>query len=92
MVSKSIDEGLLRRIQTFVANHINSHRLTAVTAGGVEPEDVYILAFSRILGNWQAVATVEDTSVGYYQLSHDGSLDQTIVTVYHTEFTEEAIV
>lgn len=94
MISKSIDEGLLHRIQTFVANDINDRKILSDEGGilTVTPERVYILAFSRILSNWQAVASVADHSVGYYQLSHDGSINETLCTIYQAIHVAEAIV
>lgn len=94
VVSKSIDEGLLSRIQVFVSNHINSRKLECEDSEllVVQPEDVYILAFSRILGNWQAVAAIEDFGVGYYQLSHDGTIDETIYNIYFRAYTGEAVI
>lgn len=95
VVSKSIDEGLLNRIQVFVANHITSRKLETESGELLEvaPEEVYILAFSRILGNWQAVAAIEDFGVGYYQMSHDGAIGQTIYTVYfRAPITGEAVL
>lgn len=99
MVSKAIDEGLLVRIQTFVASDIN-HRRAAVLTGDedeqkpelVLPENVYILGFARILNNWQAIATVDDKRVGFYQITHEGTLNQTIACIYQKELTFEAIV
>lgn len=95
MVSQSIDEGLLFRIQAYVATDINRRRAVDILEGKaktIQPEEVYILSFSRILNNWQAVAGIEDTSVGFYQISHDGSTGQTIAAVYHKETSTEAII
>lgn len=84
MVSKAIDAGLIERIQNYVANDINSK---IVMTGSdekhkVQPEDVYILDFTRILNNWQTIATAEADISSFYKIVHDGDHDQTIVTIY----------
>lgn len=84
MVSKAIDTGLIERIQNYVANDINSK---IVMTGSdekmkVQPSDVYVLSFERILNNWQAIATAEADISSFYKIVHDGDHDQTIVTIY----------
>lgn len=94
MVSKAIDEGLLLLIQTYVANDINKKIVMEGrdAAWKVAPQDVYILSFTRILNNWQATATAEADASGFYQLTHDGGLNKTLVKIYLQQFAQEAII
>lgn len=85
MVSKAIDEGLLKRIQAYVANDINS-KIVMQHEDDLEHEistdQVFILSFERILNNWTATATAETEVSSFYKLVHDGTNNLTIVTIY----------
>lgn len=94
MVSKAIDEGLVRRIQRYVANDINSKIVMGSMEKHLEvkPEDIYIVSFERILNNWTALATAEEGMAGFYRLVHDGTHEMTIVTIYLQQGLQQAII
>lgn len=90
MVSKAIDEGLLRRIQKYVANDINSR--TPPEEVKIKSEDVFVLSFSRVLNNWKAFATTDLVDAGHYDLVHDGLSGVTIANVYRKHSVQQAII
>lgn len=94
MVSQAIDEGLVSRIQNYVANDINSKFPIDDTRGRhVLPKDISVVYFVRVLENWKAYATTSAVpGIGRYELIHDGSLNKTLVNVFPEPTTQQAIV
>lgn len=82
MVSQALADGLLNRIQKYVARDMNK-RIPMEGSDKeyeVKPEDIFINSFARIQNNWQAVVSARGVSSGYYVITHNGSLN--ISTVY----------
>lgn len=93
MVSKAIDEGLLERIQSYVSNDINSKLPPGIDEKHkTKSNQVYIVQFSRILNNWQALCSVEEEVNCYYALTHDGDSEKTIVRVFALRSLHEAVI
>lgn len=94
MVTKAIDEGLLRRIQNYVAVDVNSKLLP--NEEPILPQDVYITLFSRVLNNWKAFVAIEQTLSGgealVYEIVHDGLSGLTLAKVFRLHSTQEAII
>lgn len=94
MVTRAIDEGLLRRIQNYVAVDINSKLPTSEDK--ILPEDVSITLFSRVLNSWKAFASTEKPLPGgeilVYELVHDALTDRTLAKVFRLNSTQEAII
>lgn len=93
MVSRAIDERLLERIQAYVSNDVNS-KLPPIASekAKVQPSEVSVVHFTRILNNWQALCSIENEPVIYYALTHDGTNEQTIVRKFTLRSTQEAII
>lgn len=95
MVSRAISEGLIARIQKYVANDLNS-KIPVAEKGDqnklVDPERVYILAFSRLLTSWSAVAVSHLKPELFYEIVHDGTANVTLVNVYQKKTTQQAII
>lgn len=96
MVSRAVDEGLVERIQRYVANDLNS-KIPPTEPGQkseprVDPDHVYVLAFSRILDSWSAWAVSHLQPDCYYEIVHNGSTGVTLVNVYHKKTTQPAII
>lgn len=94
MVSQAIDEGLVSRIQNYVANDINSKFPIDDTRGRyVRPRDISVVYFVRVLENWKAYATTSEVpGVGRYELIHDGTSNKTLVNVFPEPTTQQAII
>lgn len=92
MVSKAIDEGLLSRIQQYVANDLNSRIPPDSTEDRVRPANVYVIRFTRVLGNWEAVAVAHIFPEIFYEISHDGVTDTNIANVFTKRTTQPAII
>ena len=94
MVSQAIDEGLVSRIQNYVANDINSKFPIDDTRGRhVRPRDISVVYFVRVLENWKAYATTSAVpGVGRYELIHDGTSNKTLVNVFPEPTTQQAII
>lgn len=84
VVSQALADGLLNRIQNYVARDINK-RIPMEGSDAefqVKPDDIFINSFSRIQNNWQAVVSARGVNSGYYVLSHNGSLNVTTVYIF----------
>lgn len=93
MVSKAINEGLLARIQAYVATDMNSKLSPDMDdSHKVDPKQVHVVQFSRILNNWQALCAVEEELNSYYALTHDGDSNTTLIRVFGLRSVHEAIV
>lgn len=94
MVSQAIDEGLLHRIQRYVADDINSRIPMEGTDAKfkLRPADIYILSFERVLNSWKAVATAQLDVPSYYEIVHDGGRNTTLVNIYMKYATNPAII
>lgn len=93
MVSKAIDSGLIERIRAYVSNDINSKLPPDIgPQAKIDATDVYVVQFTRVLNNWQALCSVEEAMNCFYALTHDGDHSKTIVRVFSLRSTHEAII
>lgn len=78
------DETLLRRIQNYVSRDINSK----VPLEGsdaefrVQPLDVYVISFQRVLNTWVIECSAESNALSFYKIIYDGDTGRAVVRIY----------
>lgn len=92
MVSKAVTEGLITRIQYYVATDINSKHAKGSGEPKIRPEDVFVLRFNRILNSWEALATCPLRPEIYYEIVHEGVSGTSLVNIYQKRSTQPAIL
>lgn len=96
MVTRAISEGLITRIQNYIATDLNS-KIPPAEEGQAEPpqvnpENVYVLSFTRVLASWSAWAVSHLYPECFYEVIHNGTTNVTIVNVYNKKTTQQAII
>ena len=48
----------------------------------VDPADLYIVWFCKVLGNWKALVSTDLFSGAYWEVTHNGAKQETYVDTY----------
>lgn len=80
------DEKFPDTARRFVTNYINIHN--AFRVGGAHPlpevqmDDVYVVFFTYILGNWKAMVSTRQLDGMYYEVTHNAAKGETYLDAY----------
>lgn len=48
----------------------------------ITTEDVYVVWFCKVLGNWKALVSTDVVDGVYYEITYDGNNDQSYIDIY----------
>lgn len=56
--------------------------LVVKTSSGFETEDLYIVWFAKVLGNWKALISTDKLSGLYWEVTYNGNKEEAYVDMY----------
>ena len=80
MSNRQIDDNI-RICKALVADNFNSHVAVKGTHEPVTIEDVYVVTYTYILGNFKAIATTRKDNL-YYEVTYDVVKNRAYLNVY----------
>lgn len=72
---------MMETARNIVVDYFNKH-VDSTDRMKITMDDVFIVWFSKTLGNWKALVSTTISDGMYYELTHNGNTGETYVDVY----------